>query len=88
MSIADLMPSNVPAELRVKVGHVMQRKRLSWRDAVLFLARKVVSPAREKARKTRKTCAHFSRPEGGFTYGAMGETNAEARRGGGKEAAR
>lgn len=70
MSIADLMPSDVPAELRVKVERVMQRERLSWREAVLFLARKVVSPVRGKARKTRKTCAPFSRPEGGFTYGA------------------
>ena len=31
---------------------------------------------------------YFSPVRVGFTHGAMGETNAEARRGGGKEAAR
>lgn len=44
MSIVDLKPADVPAELRVKIERVMQQRRLSWRDAVLLLAREVVSP--------------------------------------------
>ena len=53
MMIADLMPSDVPPELRVKIEKVMQRERFSWRDAVLSLAREVVSPSAEEARETR-----------------------------------
>ena len=44
MSIVDLKPTSVPAELRVKIERVMREKNLSWRDAILFLAQKVVSP--------------------------------------------
>lgn len=53
MSVADLKPSDIPPELRVKIEIVMQRERLSWREAVIFLAREVVSPSAERARKTR-----------------------------------
>lgn len=45
MSIIDLKPSDVPVELRVKIERVMKKDRLSWRDAILFLAQKVVSPS-------------------------------------------
>lgn len=44
MSIADLKPHSVPAELRMKIKRVMAARRLSWRDAVISLAREVVSP--------------------------------------------
>lgn len=52
MSISDLKPKDVPAELRVKIERVMSQKKIAWRDAVLFLAREVVSPsgARNRAR--------------------------------------
>ena len=46
MSLTDLKPSDVPVELRVKIERVMQKERLSWRAAILFLAQKVVSPSR------------------------------------------
>jgi len=48
MSLVDLKPSALPAELRVKIEHVMNEKKLSWRETLLFLARKVVSPLGNK----------------------------------------
>jgi len=45
MSITDLKPRDVPAELRVKIERVMKKDNLSWRAAILFLAREVVSPS-------------------------------------------
>ena len=44
MSIANIRPSDCPAELRVKIEKIMVREKLTWRDAVIFLAREVVSP--------------------------------------------
>ena len=44
MSIANIRPSDCPVELRVKIEKVMKREKMTWRDAVIFLARKVVSP--------------------------------------------
>lgn len=44
MSIAEIRPSDCPAELRAKIEKVMARKKLDWQKAVLFLAQKVVSP--------------------------------------------
>lgn len=44
MSILDLKPSAVPVELRVKIAHVMRKRNLSWRNAILSLALEVVSP--------------------------------------------
>ena len=44
MSIVDIRPSQVPVELRVKIEKVMMRRNLDWKEALLFLARKVVSP--------------------------------------------
>lgn len=44
MSIADIRPSDCPAELRAKIEKVMKLKNLDWQSAILFLARKVVSP--------------------------------------------
>ena len=44
MSITDIKPTSVPAELRVKIERVMQERNLSWRDTLVFLAREVVSP--------------------------------------------
>lgn len=44
MSIADIRPSDCPAELRAKIEKVMARKKLNWQEAILFLAQKVVSP--------------------------------------------
>lgn len=46
MSISSIRPSDCPAELRVKIERVMTDKKLTWRGAVLFLAREVVSPRR------------------------------------------
>lgn len=65
MSIVDLKPRDVPAELRVKIENVMRRKKLSWRNAVAFLASEVVSPSRASSGKRV-----FSRPGGGFTPSA------------------
>ena len=45
MSITDLKPRDVPAELRVKIERVMKKDNLSWRAAIPFLAREVVSPS-------------------------------------------
>ncbi len=44
MSIVDIKPDEVPVELRVRIEKVMARQKLNWHDAILFLARKVVSP--------------------------------------------
>lgn len=44
MSIANIRPADCPAELRLKIEKVMKRENLTWRDAVIFLAREVVSP--------------------------------------------
>ena len=44
MSIVDIKPDEVPVELRVRIENVMARQKLNWHDAILFLARKVVSP--------------------------------------------
>lgn len=44
MSIADIRPSDCPAELRVKIERKMKLEKISWRDAVISLAREVVSP--------------------------------------------
>lgn len=44
MSIVNIRPSDCPAELRAKIEKVMKREKLNWRDAILFLAQKVVSP--------------------------------------------
>ena len=50
MSIAEIKPSALPIELRVKIEHVMAERKLSWRDTVLSLAREVVSPSRAQLR--------------------------------------
>ena len=46
MSIIDIKPTSIPAELRVKIEHVMKERNLSWRDAIVFLAREMVSPSK------------------------------------------
>lgn len=46
MSIANIRPEDCPSELRAKIEKVMAREKLNWREAVLFLARGVVSPRR------------------------------------------
>lgn len=46
MSITNIRPSDCPVELRVKIERVMSMQKLSWRDALVFLCRKVVSPKR------------------------------------------
>lgn len=46
MSIANIRPSDCPAELRVKIEKIMAREKLAWREAIIFLAREVVSPKR------------------------------------------
>ena len=56
MSISDLKPKDVPAELRVKIERVMSQKKIAWRDAVLFLAREVVSPSGAKNRARSIFC--------------------------------
>ena len=48
MSITTIRPSDVPPDLRVKIEHVMATRHLSWRDAVVSLAREVVSPSSSK----------------------------------------
>ena len=57
MSITDLKPRDVPAELRVKIERVMKKDNLSWRAAILFLAREVVSPS-EATRAGQNFFAH------------------------------
>ncbi len=47
MSIVDVKPEDLPAELRVKIEHVMRERNLTWSAAVLSLAREVVSPSSE-----------------------------------------
>lgn len=44
MSICNIRPTDCPVELRFKIERVMATKKMTWRDAVLFLAREVVSP--------------------------------------------
>jgi len=44
MSISNLRPEDCPVELRVKIERVMAKKNFSWREALVFLAREVVSP--------------------------------------------
>ena len=63
MSIVDLERNSVPVDLRVKIEHVMHDENLSWKDALVFLASKVVSPI--GASKTRSA---FFRARGGFTH--------------------
>lgn len=46
MSISNIRPADCPAELRVKIEKVMIAQKLNWRNAVLFLARRVVSPTK------------------------------------------
>ena len=48
MSIQNILPSDCPVELRVKIEKVMDREKLTWREAVIFLAREVVSPRKRK----------------------------------------
>lgn len=48
MSIQNIRPSDCPVELRVKIEKVMEREKLTWREAVIFLAREVVSPRKRK----------------------------------------
>ena len=57
MSIANLKPTDVPAELRMKIEKVMKRQKISWKEAIIFLARKVVSPTGRKP--TQGVPAHF-----------------------------
>ena len=57
MSLIDLKPSAVPIELRVKIERVMKSENLTWREALLFLAREVVSPSR-LIRRTSKVFCH------------------------------
>lgn len=44
MSITDIKPEDCPDELRVRIEKYAKAKKLSWRDAVISLAQKVVSP--------------------------------------------
>lgn len=44
MSITNIRPSDCPVELRIKIERVMAMKKISWRGALVFLAREVVSP--------------------------------------------
>jgi len=46
MSITNIRPEDCPVELRVRIERVMLKKKMSWREAVLFLALKVVSPTK------------------------------------------
>lgn len=44
MSILELKRNSVPIDLRVKIEHVMHDENLSWKETLIFLAMKVVSP--------------------------------------------
>lgn len=44
MSIIELERNSVPVDLRVKIEHVMRDENLSWKEALVFLTQKVVSP--------------------------------------------
>jgi len=65
MSIVDIKPDELPIDLRVKIEAVMSRKRLSWRDTLLFLARGVVSPSRRRRLRSPRSSSFC--PEGGIT---------------------
>lgn len=45
MSIIELKRNSVPIDLRVKIEYVMHDENLSWKEALDFLATRVVSPA-------------------------------------------
>ena len=83
----ELMLLEVDPFLYRKVEKVAQRFEVPIEDAAVFLLHEVIAPV-AAARGKRMDCARFSRPKGDSTHGAMGETNAEAQRRGGKEAAR
>ena len=66
MHIENLKPDAMPAELRVKIEHVMQEKNLTWKAAILFLAREVVPP--ESGDNADKDSEAFFVPQGETTH--------------------
>ena len=44
MRLADIKPTDVNPELRMRIECVMRRKKLAWPKALDFLAREVVAP--------------------------------------------
>lgn len=50
MSIMELKRNSVPIDLRVKIEPVMHDENLSWKETLVFLATKVVSPISGKTR--------------------------------------
>lgn len=76
MSIVDLERNSVPIDLRVKIEHVMHDENLSWKDTLVFLASKVVSPT--GALRTRSA---FFRARGGFTHHSRGRAVVASGRG-------
>lgn len=56
MSIVDIKRNSLPVDLRVKIEHVMGELNLSWKEALVFLASKVVSPSGARRGKTTIFC--------------------------------
>lgn len=56
MSIVDIKRNAVPVELRFKIERVMRDNNFSWRKALVFLAEKVVSPARATTKQRVSFC--------------------------------
>ena len=50
MSIIDIKPSDMPIELKVKIEHIMSERNLSWREAIISLALKVIPPFDDTSR--------------------------------------
>lgn len=48
MSISDIKPGDCPSDLRAKIDKVAARMKVTWEEAVVFLALKVVSPEAAK----------------------------------------
>lgn len=45
MSLVDLKPEDCPAELRARIEKYAKAKNLAWVEALVSLAREVVSPS-------------------------------------------
>ena len=56
MSITDIRPKDCSPDLRAKIEKVMQKNGLTWKDALNFLARKVVAPTRTKKKAKARPC--------------------------------
>lgn len=56
MKLIDIKRNSLPIDLRVKIEHVMKEENLSWTNAILFLAARVVSPSSTASSLTHHFC--------------------------------